>query len=321
MQIRDAVKLCRYCGINEKTQNNNVLEVVMWFIKFIRVFVLTVILTISSTAAYAMENGTSSMALGTEEFLPALGPGFNIVNNLNYRHNTALMDKDGNKLPVPFDAKISINATRFIYNSEIKLFGGSLGAQIIPPLVHLSLETPGGKDSAAGIGDIIVGVNNGHHSKNWHIIYGMDLKLPTGDYDKNEIANIGSNYFTVEPFAIVQYISDGGFEIGAKFMYDYSTENNDTNYHSGQEIQMNYMIGQHFGPLSVGFYGYLYRQITDDEVNGIKINDYKAKSYSAGPAVMYTYKRAAFTLKYIKDFEVENMAKGEQISFKVNFSF
>jgi hypothetical protein len=68
-----------------------------------------------------------------------------------------------------------------------------------------------------------------------------------GGYDKNDLANIGRNYWTFESAVAFTYLSDGGFEISNIFLYDINTENNDTHYKSGQEFHFDYTVGKKFG--------------------------------------------------------------------------
>jgi len=291
------------------------------YLKIFKFFAVSLVFA-CSMSAFAMENGNSSYPNGSEDFLAKLNDeGLNIINYLSYRHNTDSYDNSGNKKDMKFDSKAIVDTFRIIYNTGLKPFGGSLGVHMLIPVVDLELKTPGGNDDASGVADVVIGVNEAFHSKNRHIIVGIDVTTPTGDYNKNDIANLGKNHYTIEPYALTHYITDTGFEIGAKFMYDYNTENNDTDYKSGQEFHIDYIMGQHFGPYNVGLGGYLYKQITDDKQNGSEIEDYRAQAAGIGPVFKYDYKSASFTVKYVKDFAVENTSGGDQYWFKINYAF
>ena len=132
--------------------------------------------------------------------------------------------------------------------------------------------------------------------------------MPTGRYDEEELANIGRNYWTFEPIFAVTYLSDGGFEVSSKFMYDINTENTDSflggDYLSGQEFHFDYTVGYKISNWRVGLGGYYYKQVTNDEINGrhpafLEFDDgFKGQAFAIGPAVQYQYKNMCFTLKY-----------------------
>ncbi|MFD2272339.1 transporter [Undibacterium arcticum] len=89
-----------------------------------------------------------------------------------------------------------------------------------------------------GIGDITTGFFLGHHySPQLHTLAGLDLFVPTGGYNKNDLANIGRNYWAYEPVYIVSYIDPKGFNGDIKLGYTFNQKkNNGTNYKSGQEF-------------------------------------------------------------------------------------
>ena len=52
-------------------------------------------------------------------------------------------------------------------------------------------------------------------------------------------------------------------------VYLYNWTNTRTQYQSGQEINVDYGVGYHVTPaLQFGASGYLYKQVTDDRLNG-----------------------------------------------------
>lgn len=199
--------------------------------------------------------------------------------------------------------------------------GGYLGGYVVLPFVDLSVKLPAGDRKTSGLGDATVGFSSAYVGRNHVIAYGVDLTTPTGSYDKNELASIGLNHYTVEPYLIAHYFADNGFMIGEKLMFDYNTENHDTNYKNGKELHMDYVVGKRIDSFKVGMGGYLYKQLTDDELNGSKLKDSKAQAVGVGPVLMYDYKNLGFTVKYIKDYLVENKGAGDQLYLKINCAF
>ena len=149
----------------------------------------------------------------------------------------------------------TFDALRYIYVSNYKLLGGDWGMHAIIPLVsqHLTIPTPNpfDNDRVFGLGDITLGpiIIGWHFPPDWHITVGLDINLPTGKWDEDDpTQSIGSNFWSFEPIFSFTYLNQSGFEVSAKLMYNLKTENNDTNYQSGDDFHMDYLIGQHFGP-------------------------------------------------------------------------
>ena len=45
------------------------------------------------------------------------------------------------------------------------------------------------------------------HTKNFHYVVGLDVDIPIGAYKKEDLANIGRNYWTFEPIVAATYMS------------------------------------------------------------------------------------------------------------------
>jgi len=278
-------------------------------------------------SALAAEGGGSAYLGGNEDFMAGAlpGPGFYpIVYAFHYTADE-LMDGNGDKVPVDFDLDVTGTAFRFIYVSDMTLFGASVAWHTIIPVVNSDVEiVPAGVDaSTTGLGDIVVSpmILGWHLSKNFHLIGAMDVWLPVGEYDVDDAASIGRNYWTVAPIIAPTYISNTGFEISAKLQYLINFKNSDTDYTTGHEFICDYTVGQHLGNWMFGLNGMLYLQATDDELSGNDISDSKGKAFSIGPAIQYNYKNMFFNAKVQFDTNVENRPKGEKYWFKFMYAF
>jgi len=272
--------------------------------------------------------GPQQYPLGAENFMAgALPPPGNYFINYLIYYQGDLQDNDGNELPV--DVKATANALRFIYVSNYKLFGGDWGMHAIVPLVYQKLNTPNpawDNDWVFGLGDITLDpiIIGWHFPPDWHITVGLDIYLPTGKYDENDpTQSIGSNFWSFEPIFAFTYLNQSGFEVSAKLMYNIKTENNDTNYQSGDDFHMDYLIGQHFGPWAMGLGGYYLKQTQDDELNGQKVDPdgKRAEVFAFGPAVKYDYKGMSFIGTWDHETGVENYFQGNRFFFKFITAF
>ncbi len=168
-------------------------------------------------------------------------PGFYFIDYLNYYTADTFRNGSGDSAIPNFKLKATANVFRFIYVTTQQVLGGFWGMHAFIPVVNLDVTVPSLSQKKTGIGDIIVDpFILSWHSKNWHAATGLDIYLPTGGYDSRDLANIGRNYWTFEPIAAFTYMSDSSFDISAKFMYDFNTKNNDTDYASGQEFHVDY---------------------------------------------------------------------------------
>ncbi|WP_460213493.1 SphA family protein [Geovibrio sp. ADMFC3] len=274
-------------------------------------------------SAYATEGGGGAYPNGAEGFMSGAvpPPGLHFVDYLTTYSADKFMDNNGDEIPMDFKVRASVNVFRLVYTTQKQFFGGYWGIQGLVPVMHMEVTSPAGKDEKTGIGDIDVGTFLSWHSKNFHAALGLDFMLPTGDYDKNDIANLGRNYITIEPAIGLTYISDSGFEVSGKFMYDYNTENKDTDYLSGQEFHVDYTLAFHKNNFALGLGGYYYKQITDDEVNGASVENNKGQVLAAGPQIMYQKDNLIMSLKYQQEMMVKNRPEGDKLWFKLIYSF
>ena len=292
---------------------------------------------LSIPSVYATEGGGSAYPGGNEDFMAgALPPaGQYYINYFQYYNATNLRDNSGHKVNMDVSIQANANAGRFIWVTKKKFLGADVGWHVIVPVVneHVSLDTPGStRQSKTGLGDIEFSpFILGWHWKNFHIVGTVDFMLPTGAYDKNDTANIGRNYYTINPIFAFTYLADCGFEVSAKNLWLINTTNKATGYSSGQEYIVDYLIGQHIGNFAFGVNGYFYKQLTDDSVRpstsdlnggtGANFNGMKGQNLSVGPALQYNYKNMFFNLKYQWDTLTENRASGEKFWFKFLWAF
>ena len=293
-----------------------------------------------TTNDFATERGISAYPNGAEDFWSGAvpPPGTYFINYFTYYTADDFNDKNGDSAIPGWDLNLTANIFRFIHITKYKILGGFWGMHVFLPFLNVDVETetPLGSDNKAGFGDIIVDpFILSWHSKNWHFATGLDIYIPTGDYDKEDLANTGRNYWTFEPIVAFTYESDSGFEVSSKFMYDFNTENDDSlvndpllgpvegEYLSGQEFHFDYTIGYKLSNWRIGIGGYYYKQTTKDEFNDEKVGDdgNKGQSIAVGPQLKYDYKNMSFILKYHKEMEVENRPEGQAFWFKFVYAF
>lgn len=277
-----------------------------------------------SCSAFALENGVSIYKHGVESFLGGAvpPPGVHSLVYANYYNADQLNDGNGDNRNIPgFEVSAVALAPRVIWVSEQKLFGGNMVLGAILPLVRMDSKMMGQIERKEGLGDAILEAALGyHHSPNLHTAVALEMYFPTGDYDKNDFANIGTNRYAVEPLYALSFIN-GRYSADFKAGYIFNGENKDTDYKSGDEFHFDYALGLNFGSYTLGVGGYYQQQIQEDEVNGVSLENSKTRGFSIGPNVKYQVGDWFTTLKYEKEIIAENKTKGDSVWLKVIMPF
>lgn len=284
-----------------------------------------VLLLAASTQVHATEGGGTVYPNGADNFSAGAMPPPGTYGMLFAERYSAdrVNDADGNNLHVP-GFKVNANALvpRFIWVTGTKLLGGDLSWHALAPVVNLKVSVAGNSQTKTGIGDITTGPGIGYHySPNLHGVLGLDVYVPTGGYNKTDLANIGRNYWALEPLYILSYIAPTGFNADIKAGYIVNARNKDTDYRSGQEFHFDYAAGWGFGNgWTAGVGGYYYQQTTSDKQSGATVPNNKGKTFAMGPSLKYDSGKGWFlTLKWQKETLSENRAQGDAFWLKAVF--
>ncbi|MBF5005769.1 SphA family protein [Diaphorobacter caeni] len=279
-------------------------------------------------AAQATEGGGSIYPVGVENYAccalppPGLyGMAFGQVYSAD-----RVRDNNGNTVtPDGFKVRANVIAPRVVWVTKETVAGASLAFHAIVPLVDLKVTpAPGISQHKTGIGDITFGPALGWHlSDKMHTLLALDIYAPTGDYDKKNIANIGRNYWAVQPVAGFSYMDRSGLNADLKGMYTFNFKNSDTDYRSGQEFIADYSVGWGFGNGFVaGMGGYLYQQVSNDKLHGSTVANNKGRAFAIGPNIKYDSGKGWFvTAKYQMETSVRNRADGKAFWVKAVVPF
>ncbi|WP_424192411.1 SphA family protein [Ampullimonas aquatilis] len=290
--------------------------------------VIAAVIMALTNIANATEGGGSIYPVGAENFtccaLPPPGV-YGMVWGQSYSANK-VKGNDG-QVVTPSNFKVTANAIvpRVVWITPTKIGDASLGFHAILPLVDLDVKNaPPGSQHKSGIGDMTLGAVLGwHHSANLHSVVALDVFAPTGSYSKSDIANIGRNYWAIQPVAGFSYIDQNGLNGDIKAMWTYNLRNRDTDYKSGQELIIDYSVGWGLGNgWTLGVGGYVYQQLTKDSQNGSSVENNNGKALAIGPSVRYDSGKGWFvTGKYQTETSVRNRAEGSAFWVKAVFPF
>jgi len=294
-------------------------------LKYLACLALCVCTALAAVNAGATEGGGGTYPNGAEGVMGGAlpPPGLYYLNYLTLYTADHMNDKSGNKVPVDFHLNAMANVSRLVYMTDKQFLGANLGMYALVPLADVSVTVNGAGGTKSGLGDIsFAPAVLAWHSKNWHAATAVEFTAPTGQYDKNRNANLGRNYWSIEPIVTGTLLTDNGIELSGKFMYDFNTENTATDYTSGQEFHFDYATAYHRGPWTMGATGYFYKQVSDDHGGTAAANDgNRGQVFAVGPTLKYDYKNMSLEAKYQREMLVENRPEGDKYWLKLIWAF
>ena len=163
--------------------------------------------------------------------------------------------------------------------------------------------------------------------ENWNFNLYETVSIPIGEYDKDNDINGGLNYWSFETtFATTYLNSDSGFEFSMVLGHIYNTENNDTNYQSGQELHLELMLNQYLSEtFALGIHGFAYRQITGDSGSGALLGEFEGEANGIGPSLMWVTKigncPTIVTARWLHEFGAENRLEGDHFYLSATIPF
>ena len=196
------------------------------------------------------------------------------------------------------------------------------------PLVSLDIEsnisaggmTLGTDDDTAGLGDVAwIPVMLFWNSGSLHASFAHFIVSPTGDYDVDNPINDGLNYWSFDSnFALTYLNEETGQDYSFNLGHTYNTENDDTDYQTGQEIHLDIVANQFFSEnFALGVHGFYLKQITGDSGSGAILGDFEAEAAGVGPAVMWGTQIGeqdiTFIAKWLAEFDVEKRLEGDHV--------
>jgi len=281
--------------------------------------------------AGATEGGGTSKALGVDTVMAGVQPppGLRLTTFLARYDTNHTLDSTGNDRQGLLNFDVYANAVTFRFQyvwNGIDLWGAKIETRAgfsayVDAGVGFNVRTPRGPlhrdGSASGIGDALFApVILGWHGKRFHQMVGPEFFLPTGKFDKNELANVSRGYYSAGPGYWFTWFPNENIEVSGTGVILINGENPKTNYDSGNEVSFDYGLGYSVTPAwQIGASGYLYKQITDDKQNGQIVGDgNRGQAVAIGPFLRYhPSKNWGIALKWQHESLVENRTRGDRI--------
>jgi len=307
--------------------------------KFLTLLLSVSLLSISTVSAQAAEGGYSNYIPGTYgDFAAAVEP----PSKLTIRNDLYYYQADGGRsirsglLEADADLEFFMNFLTILHKPDVEIFGAHYAYGVFIPIVHADIDTGirlGGlqvrrQEDTFGLGDItliptVLYWNRG----NYHFALAEYIVTPTGEYDTDDLANTGLNYWTFDTDVTVTYLNEKtGKDYSINIGYNYNTENPDTDYQTGQELHIDFMINQFLSESwAVGIHGFYLKQVTGDSGAGALLGDFKAEAAGFGPAVLWSPKRfdqkITFIAKWLHEYHAERRIEGDHVFVSFAMSF
>jgi hypothetical protein len=228
-----------------------------------------------------------------------------------------------------------------------KLFGGTYALAVVPSMVAMSVDVgveipafTGPRGNSFGPFQLNRGDTNltpgdtafspfllGWDAGKFHWNVGVFGFAPTGDYSTKQLANTSLNHWAVmSRLAATYFDPQTGWQATGAAIYTVNWENPDTDYETGNILNLEGSITKNFGPLGLGVVSYAMIQTTGDSGAGARLGSFESRVYAVGPIVTFTTsadpsKALTIIVKGYHEFDAENTFEGDVIDAAVSFKF
>jgi hypothetical protein len=294
---------------------------------------------LAASSALAIEGTTAAGPIGGTDIRSALLPPPGVYGAAIGLAGPAWGINDGQGNPIPaFEAarfRKVIGGGALLFVPDVEIAGGSIGFFGVLPFGQLC-----GRLFATQSWDCVQGLGDPYIELAWSrffgkprpsrdpsalpileglaVSYGLGAVLPTGQYDvklaTTQALSIGNNTFDIAPsfaftFTTPPMIAEGT-EVSAKtYLNNYAT-NPETRYLAGTLLNVDFAISERLGRFQVGVAGFYATQLTDDKINGLRIepDGRRAELLMLGPVINYDMPEigAAVKVKAVHSVVVKN---------------
>lgn len=236
-------------------------------------------------------------------------------------------DAAGKSIDPNLKFKVDFGAAVLAYAWDTKIFGGR--PITFGTLPFLSQDTAAtvtmGPHSRtlsykdATIGDMSIGQLIGWQvNKNWSVMAGAEVYLPSGSWVNNGFVSNGANYSTFYPQFRVSYHNARNDHFSFKMLLGIPTRNNATGYKSGKHVIVEGAYGLGIRPnlgVDIAFSGL--KQITDDRGPGVDpATGNRSQVFSIGPQIRYSFgphNAIQMSVKYLHEFGSRRYPQGNRL--------
>ena len=303
-----------------------------------------VIIQFWNTALVWASGGGTPYANGAEGFFCGLVPpkGLYLKNYVLVYKAESMKDNSGDEVPAFDRAVVWADIIRIIWITDKKILGASYGTQLFIPYVDkdIRFNVPVGPKNKRHYTDrgipciIYTPYILGYHLLNnrFHCLFATDIYIPVGSQEDENMANVETNYWTIEPLWAFTFFITKRWDVSSKLMYSFNTEQQDcptvyginVDRTPGQEFHLDYTSSYGITEsLRIGVTGYYYKQTTDDDYDLRKSipapirqllkadESHKGQAFAIGPGVWYHRKNLFLSIRAQFEMAVKNRPDGK----------
>ncbi len=280
----------------------------------------------------AAEGGYSNYVPGTYgDFGMAVAPTekWTLRNDVYYYRAKTDRAMLSGKLGEEIELDLLYDFTTLLYMPDFEILGakyagGIFNTTVLNQKIKVNLSAAGVqrdmKDSGSGLGDLtLIPLSLYWEKNNFHWTVSQFIVAPTGSYDMNDAMNNSLNYWSFDSNFALEYLNqETGWDLSFNLGYIYNTENNATDYHTGQELHLDYVINRFLSDsFALGLQGFVLKQITGDHGSGAQLGSFKGEAAGIGPAMMWStdfgQQNVTFIAKWMHEFHADNRLKGDHV--------
>ncbi|MDV2441002.1 transporter [Acinetobacter gerneri] len=300
--------------------------------------ILALSIVMISTPVFASDLPTVNLGMSSfvDGAVPAGSGWYAQTYFQNYSANS-IRDENGDKIGLP-KSKVDyqVIAQQLSYLSDVKVAGGSIGLNLLVPVLgHIDVDD--GLNNQAiksqnGVADIMIGPFiqfdpiMGENGPKFAHRFEFQINIPTGKYDSQKDINPSANAFSLDPYWAATYWINPKWTASTRIHYLFNFKNDDPNYsfghanniQAGQAVHANFATSYAVTPkLRLGINGYWLKQITDTQVDGKDVSGRKEQVWAIGPGAMYSFdQHDHLSLNSYFEQGAENRPQGNSVIFR-----
>ncbi|MBF0418030.1 MAG: transporter [Magnetococcales bacterium] len=242
-----------------------------------------------------------------------------------YYSATKLKDNNGDNQAVGLDLDVFATVNRLIWMTPHKFLGADYGMDIIVPLVNTDLDLnsvgPGLDFDRFGLGDITIEpLLLSWHGAQWDAAAAIGAYLPTGRYDKTNLASPGKDFYTLMFTLGGTWYPDTEklWSMSILSRYETHSKKDETDLRLGDDFHFEWGVGRKVSDLvELGLAGYAQWQVTDDRgTDALGDPSVRDQVFGIGPEVVATvpFLKSVLSLRGVKEFGAEDRPQGSIIT-------
>ncbi|MCP5517331.1 MAG: transporter [Verrucomicrobiales bacterium] len=251
-------------------------------------------------------------------------PGLYLRDYNLFYFSDRLNDRDGNEIPIDFEAFGYANAIRPVWITSWQVLGGYYGMDVLVPLIYKDVSAPGAIDSEFNVGDIFVEpITLSWHWKQADLGVGYGFWAPTGYFDPPANTGQGAWAHMMTLGGTVYADTNKTWAVSALARYEINYENGDLQITPGNTLSLEWSVSKTLAKFyDVGIVGYWQQQTTEDSGPGRR-TDALDSVVAVGPEVsIFCPKWKLFTsLRYNYEVFAADRPQGHTVTLTLTKIF